>query len=135
MYLHDGRVVSNFIVQALKNEDITIFGNGEQTKSLCNVNDLIDGTIKMMDSGDSFTGPVNLGNPTECSIIELSKNILDLTNSKSKIINKPLPTDDPVRRKPDIKLAEEKLSWEPKINLKEGLIKTIDNFKKELNLK
>ena len=124
---NDGRVVSNFILQALKNEDITIYGDGSQTRSFCYVDDLVDGMIKMMES--SFIGPINLGNPSERKIIDFAKLIIKLTRSKSKIVYKPLPADDPTQRKPDIKLAKEKLDWEPKIDIKEGLIKTIEYFK------
>ena len=124
---NDGRVVSNFILQALKNEDITIYGDGSQTRSFCYVDDLVDGMIKMMES--SFIGPINLGNPSERKIIDFAKLIIELTRSKSKIVYKPLPADDPTQRKPDIKLAKEKLDWEPKIDIKEGLIKTIEYFK------
>ena len=132
MHPNDGRVVSNFIVQALKNEPITVFGDGTQTRSFCYINDLIDGIIKMMNSSDEFTGPVNLGNPQECTILELAETIIKLTNSKSKIVFKPLPEDDPKRRSPDISLAKEKLQWEPSIKLEVGLIKTIDYFRKVL---
>lgn len=132
MNLNDGRVVSNFIVQALKGEDITIYGDGTQTRSFCYVDDLIDGMIKMMNSKDDFTGPVNLGNPTEFKIIELAELILKLTNSKSKIIYKPLPEDDPMQRKPVIDLAKKELNWEPRIPLEEGLTTTIQYFKELL---
>lgn len=125
---NDGRVVSNFIIQALKNENITIYGNGLQTRSFCYIDDLVDGLIKMMDC-ENFTGPVNLGNPCERTILELAELIISLTNSKSKIINLPLPLDDPNRRRPDISLAKEKLNWEPKVNIIEGLKKTIQYFK------
>jgi UDP-glucuronate decarboxylase len=125
----DGRVVSNFIVQALKGEDITVYGDGTQTRSFQYIDDLIDGMLKMMRT-DDFTGPVNIGNPREFKIIELAELVLKMTGSKSKIIFKPLPKDDPVQRKPDITLAKEKLQWEPKIPLEEGLEKTIEYFKK-----
>lgn len=128
---NDGRVVSNFIIQALKNEDITIYGDGSQTRSFCYVDDLIDGIIKMMEHND-FTGPVNLGNDTETQIIEFAKIIIELTNSKSKIINMPLPSDDPTKRRPDLTLAKEKLNWEPTTSTKEGLIKTIQYFEQKL---
>jgi len=125
----DGRVVSNFIVQALQNKDITIFGNGEQTRSFQYVSDLVEGMIRMMNTGDDFTGPVNIGNPGEFSMIELAENILELTNSKSKLIHLPLPKDDPTQRQPDITLARKKLDgWEPKVPLKEGLKETIKYF-------
>jgi len=132
MNLNDGRVVSNFIVQALKGEDITIYGDGTQTRSFCYVDDLIDAMIKMMNSRNDFTGPVNLGNPTEFKIIELAEMILKLTNSKSKIVYKPLPEDDPMQRKPVIDLAKKELNWEPKIPLEEGLKATIQYFKELL---
>lgn len=125
---NDGRVVSNFIVQALKGEDITIFGDGTQTRSFQYVDDLVEAMVRMMATDDSFTGPVNTGNPGEFTMLELAEKILDLTGSKSKIIFKPLPSDDPKQRKPDITLAKEKLNWEPKIQLEEGLVKTIAYF-------
>ncbi len=132
MHPNDGRVVSNFIVQALKGEDITVYGDGSQTRSFCYVDDMIDGIIKMMNSDDSITGPINLGNPVEIRIIDLAEMIIKLTNSKSKIVFKPLPQDDPMQRKPVIDLAKEKLSWEPKTPLEEGLKKTIEYFDKLL---
>jgi UDP-glucuronate decarboxylase len=128
----DGRVISNFIVQALKNADITIYGDGNQTRSFQYIDDLINAALKMMDTPDSFTGPVNIGNPEEISIIDLAKKIIDMTSSRSKIIFLPLPVDDPFQRRPDITLAMEKLKWEPVIKLEEGLDKTIDYFKKSL---
>lgn len=128
MHPNDGRVVSNFIVQALKNEDITIYGTGNQTRSFCYVEDLIDGMYAMMNT-DEFHGPVNLGNPCEFTILELAKIIIELTGSVSQIVFRPLPGDDPTQRKPMIELAKEKLNWEPKIDLKEGLIKTIEYFR------
>ncbi len=124
----DGRAVSNFVVQALLNEPITIYGDGSQTRSFCFVSDLVDGIMKLADSG--LTGPVNLGNPDERSILELAELILKLTNSKSKLIFEPLPQDDPVRRQPDITLAKEKLGWEPKVPLEEGLQATIEYFQR-----
>ncbi|MBI3291136.1 SDR family oxidoreductase [Candidatus Falkowbacteria bacterium] len=124
----DGRVVSNFIVQALKGADITIYGDGSQTRSFCYVSDMVFGLYKMMESA-GWTGPVNLGNPGEFTIKELAKKIIDKTGSKSKIIHKSLPADDPKQRKPDINLAKEKLDWEPKVKLDEGLDKTIEYFK------
>lgn len=130
----DGRVVSNFIVQSLKNKDITIYGDGSQTRSFCYVDDLVEGIIKMMNSRDDFVGPVNLGNPTEYSILELAKKIIKLTNSKSKIIYKPLPEDDPKQRKPDITKAKKILKWKPNLELKEGLKKTIIWFKDKIDL-
>jgi UDP-glucuronate decarboxylase len=131
MLMNDGRVVSNFIVQALKNEDLTVYGNGEQTRSFCFVDDMIDGFVRMMNN-DSFIGPVNLGNPEEFKIIELAEIILELTDSKSRIVHRDIPSDDPLKRKPDISLAREKLSWEPKVPLTEGLKKTIEYFENEL---
>ena len=132
MHPNDGRVVSNFIVQALTNQDITVYGNGEQTRSFCYVDDLINGMIKMMSSAKGIYGPTNLGNPIEYKIIELAEMIIKLTNSKSKIINENLPTDDPVRRKPDISRANKDINWEPNINVTDGLKKTIDYFKKRI---
>jgi len=129
----DGRVVSNFIVQALNGEDITIYGEGNQTRSFCFVSDLIDGMTKMMNSQD-FPGPVNLGNPTEVTILELAETIIELTNSKSNIIFMPLPKDDPTQRKPVIDLAMEKLNWKPTIPLREGLTRTIKYFDEELQI-
>ena len=126
----DGRVVTNFIIQALKNEDITIYGDGSQTRSFCYVDDMVEGLIKMMATDDDFTGPVNLGNPGEFTILDFAKKVIKKTNSKSKIVNCPLPHDDPTQRKPDISLAKEKLSWEPKIMLDEGLDKTIEYYDK-----
>lgn len=130
MNKNDGRVVSNFIVQALQNKDITIYGDGSQTRSFCYVSDLINGMIKMMENEDGFIGPVNLGNPVETSILDFAKFIIELTGSKSKIVFLPLPSDDPTQRKPDISLAKEKLNWEPSVNVKDGLLKTIEYFKK-----
>lgn len=127
---NDGRVVSNFIVQALNGEDITIFGDGSQTRSFQYVDDLVEGMIRMMNSEKEFLGPVNLGNPNEFTMIELAEKILELTRSKSKIIHMPLPQDDPKQRQPDISLAQEKLKgWKPNIELEEGLVKTIEYFK------
>ena len=131
MSFNDGRVVSNFIVQALKGEDITIYGDGTQTRSFCFVEDLIQGFVKMIAKKDFF-GPCNLGNPTELNMKELATKIITLTNSKSKIVYRPLPQDDPKRRKPDITLAKEKLNWEPKISVDEGLKRTIEDFDKRL---
>lgn len=126
---NDGRVVSNFIVQALKGEDITIFGDGTQTRSFQYVDDLVEGTIRMMSSRDGFMGPVNIGNPGEFTMLELAEKVLKLTNSKSKLIHLPLPKDDPMQRKPDISLAQKELNgWEPKVHLEEGLVKTIAYF-------
>lgn len=134
MDMNDGRVVSNFIVQALKGEDITIYGDGSQTRSFCYVDDLISGLILMMNNKD-FIGPVNMGNPEEYSILDFAKFIIELTNSNSKIIYKELPSDDPVQRKPDISLAKEKLGWQPKIPVKDGLLKTIEYFDRKLGEK
>ena len=129
----DGRVVSNFIVQALKGEDITMFGDGLQTRSFCYVDDLIDGMIRLMNSRDGFTGPVNIGNPGEFTMVELAEKIIELTGSSSKIIYLPLPQDDPLQRQPDITLARKELEWEPHIALEEGLKKTIAYFKTIVN--
>jgi len=132
MHPNDGRVVSNFIVQALMSEPITIYGDGSQTRSFCYVDDLVHALVGLMNTSDDFTGPMNLGNPGEFTILELAEHIIELTNSKSKIVFKPLPQDDPVRRKPDISLAKEKLGWSPTIKLQDGLVKTIDYFDKLL---
>lgn len=132
MHPNDGRVVSNFIVQALTNQDITVYGNGDQTRSFCYIDDLISGIFKMMSSEEKFIGPVNLGNPVEFKIIDLAKTIIKLTNSKSNIVNKELPTDDPIRRKPNISLAKKVLDWEPNFNLEDGLKLTIDYFKSQI---
>ena len=125
----DGRVVSNFIVQALRNEDITIYGDGLQTRSFCYVDDLLDGMMSLMASDDSVTGPVNIGNPGEFTMLELAEKVIALTNSSSSLIYKPLPKDDPRQRKPDIRLAKSVLGWQPKIYLVDGLTKTIDYFR------
>ena len=125
----DGRVVSNFIVQALKGEDITIYGDGNQTRSFCYVDDLINGMVSMMNTKEGFTGPVNLGNPSEKTILELAELIVKLTKSKSKLINHELPENDPIRRKPDISIAKKELKWKPKVELEEGLKQTIRYFK------
>lgn len=132
MDVHDGRVVSNFITQALQNKPLTIYGDGKQTRSFCYVDDLIAGIIAMMHSPKKFLGPVNLGNPDEFTILQLAQLIIDLTNSKSTIIFKPLPPDDPAKRKPAIALAETKLSWKPTVKLEEGLEKTMNYFKTQL---
>lgn len=125
----DGRVVSNFIMQALQGQDITVFGDGTQTRSFQYVDDLVDGMIKVMDTEDDFTGPINIGNPGEFTMLELAENIVDLTGSKSKIVHLPLPSDDPMQRKPDITLAREKLKgWEPAVDLRTGLQRTIAYF-------
>ncbi len=132
MHPDDGRVVSNFIMQALQNKDITIYGDGSQTRSFCYVDDLVEGMIRMMNNKVGFIGPVNLGNPSERTILEFAELIIKLTNSNSKIINKPLPKDDPTRRRPDITLAGEKLGWTPKVNIEEGLLKTIKYFENKI---
>lgn len=129
MHPNDGRVVSNFIIQALRGADITIYGDGAQTRSFCYVDDLISGMIALMDSNDGFTGPVNIGNPHEFSMLELAQNVLELTKSKSKLVHLPLPQDDPKQRQPDISLAKKELNWSPKIELREGLEKTIGYFR------
>lgn len=129
MALNDGRVVSNFIVQALKGEEITVYGNGSQTRSFCYVDDLIDGLIRMMNTPDTFLGPVNIGNPNEFTVIDLAETVIRLTGSGSKIIFMPLPQDDPVQRKPDITCAQEMLGWQPKVMLEEGLERTIEYFR------
>ncbi len=132
MARNDGRVVSNFIVQALKGDNITIYGDGTQTRSFCYVDDLIEGMIRMMESPEGFTGPVNLGNPTEFTMLELAKKVIALTGSKSKIVYKPLPQDDPTQRKPVIDLAKKMLAWEPSVSLDEGLKKTIAYFESSI---
>ncbi len=129
MHPNDGRVVSNFIVQALKGQDITMYGNGSQSRSFCYVDDLLEGMTRLMNSREEFTGPVNIGNPNEFPMLELAEKVIRLTGSKSKIIFMPLPADDPTQRQPDITLAKKELGWEPKIMLDEGLVKTIDYFK------
>ena len=129
MHPNDGRVVSNFIVQALNNQDITVYGDGSQTRSFCYVDDLIEGMVRMMNGPDEFVGPVNLGNPTEFTILELAEKIIQLTGSKSGIVFRPLPQDDPLQRQPDISLAKEKLQWEPGMPLEQGLQSTIAFFK------
>ena len=133
MHPNDGRVVSNFIVQALRGEDITIFGDGRQTRSFCYVDDLIEGFIRMMDSPAGFTGPVNMGNPDECTMLDLAERILRLTESSSKLVFKPLPADDPRQRQPDISLARDELGWGPKVSLEDGLRETIGYFRKLLS--
>lgn len=133
MHPDDGRVVSNFIVQALQNRDITIYGDGSQTRSFCYVDDLVNGMVRMMNTEKGYTGPVNLGNPSEFSIMELAEMIINMTGSKSKIVFNPLPEDDPKQRKPDIKRAEEKLNWKPTVRLEDGLLTTIKYFEKVLN--
>jgi UDP-glucuronate decarboxylase len=129
MAVRDGRVVSNFIVQALTHQDITLYGDGSQTRSFCYVDDMIDGLVKMMGTPDDFFGPVNLGNPQEFTILELAGRLIRMTGSRSKIIHAPLPQDDPVQRRPDIRLARETLDWQPKVPLEEGLERTIAYFR------
>lgn len=128
MHPHDGRVVSNFIVQALKNEPLTVYGDGMQTRSFCYVDDLIEAIVRLMGTTDDFTGPINLGNPGEFTILELAEKVISLTGSRSRITFKPIPDDDPGQRRPDITLAKEQLNWTPKIDLNEGLIRTIGYF-------
>lgn len=132
MHPNDGRVVSNFVIQALKGEDITVYGDGSQTRSFCYIDDMIEGLIRLMNTSDEFTGPVNLGNPSEISILELSEKVLKITKSKSKIVFKPLPQDDPVQRCPDITLAKKILRWQPKVRLEEGLEQAVEYFKRVL---
>ena len=130
MHPNDGRVVSNFIMQALRGEDITIYGDGSQTRSFCYVDDLIDGMIRMMNTPDEFTGPVNIGNPDEFTILQLAEAVIRLTGSTSKIVYQPLPPDDPTQRQPNISVAKKELGWQPVIKLEEGLVKTIDYFRR-----
>lgn len=132
MHPQDGRVVSNFIVQALKGENLTIYGDGQQTRSFCYVDDLIDGMLRLMDSSADFTGPINIGNPVEFTMLELAEKVIKLVGGNSKLIFLPLPSDDPKQRQPDISLAKEKLVWEPKVNLEDGLKETISYFRKIL---
>jgi UDP-glucuronate decarboxylase len=132
MLADDGRVVSNFIVQALQGEPITVYGDGSQTRSFCYVDDLIDGMVRMMET-ENFIGPVNLGNPCEFTILDLAKKIIAMTGSRSQIVQKPLPSDDPTQRQPNIALAKQKLGWEPKVGVDQGFATTIEYFKKELN--
>ena len=133
MHPNDGRVVSNFIVQALKGEDLTIYGDGQQTRSFCYVDDMIEGFVRMMDSERGFAGPVNMGNPGEFTMLELAERVLRLTESKSKLTFQPLPTDDPRQRQPDITLAKERLGWEPTVALEDGLKETVAYFRRTLN--
>ncbi len=133
MAVNDGRVVSNFIIQALKNEPITVYGEGNQTRAFCYVSDLVDALIRFMNNDEKFIGPVNLGNPQEYTILNFAKLIIELTNSNSEIMFAPLPADDPVQREPNITLAKEKLNWEPKVGVKDGLLKTIEYFSKVIN--
>ena len=132
MHPNDGRVVSNFIVQALKGEPITIYGDGQQTRSFCYVDDLIEGFLRLMDTPDEFTGPMNLGNPSEFTILELAEQVIRLTGSRSTVVHAPLPSDDPLQRKPDISLARDVLQWQPTVQLEEGLERTIHYFRKLL---
>ncbi|MBW1924851.1 MAG: SDR family oxidoreductase [Deltaproteobacteria bacterium] len=132
MHPNDGRVVSNFIVQALKNDPITVYGDGSQTRSFCFVDDMIEGLMRFMQGPDDFVGPVNLGNPAEFTILELAEEVLKITGASSEIVFKPLPQDDPVQRQPDIGLAEAKLGWEPKVPLREGIEKTVQYFREFL---
>lgn len=129
MHPNDGRVVSNFIVQALRGDDITIYGDGQQTRSFCYVDDLIDGMVRMMNNVDGLVGPVNIGNPNECTMLELARAVIELTHSKSCLIHQPLPSDDPKQRQPDIATARERLGWVPKVELVRGLGRTIDYFR------
>jgi UDP-glucuronate decarboxylase len=131
MHPNDGRVVSNFIVQALHGEDITVYGDGSQTRSFCYVDDMIDGIVTMMNT-EGFIGPVNIGNPGEFTSLELAKAVIELVGSSSNIVHRPLPADDPKQRQPDVTLAREKLDWQPAVALKEGLRKTIEYFRSEL---
>lgn len=134
MHPNDGRVVSNFIMQALKNDDITIYGDGQQTRSFCYVDDLIDGMVRLMDSDAGFTGPVNIGNPVEFTMLELAETVLRLVGSKSKLVLRPLPQDDPRQRKPNIELAHKNLGWQPKVALEDGLKETITYFRGALEI-
>jgi UDP-glucuronate decarboxylase len=130
MHPNDGRVVSNFIVQALANEPITIYGQGKQTRSFCYVDDLVEGLMRLMARDDEFTGPVNIGNPHEFTILELARKVIELTSSTSELVFKPLPSDDPLQRKPDISLAKAELGWQPRVQLEQGLKNTIEYFRK-----
>ncbi|WP_425607907.1 UDP-glucuronic acid decarboxylase family protein [Pseudodesulfovibrio pelocollis] len=133
MAMDDGRVVSNFVVQALRGDDITVYGEGQQTRSFCYVDDLVEGIFRLMErTPDDFTGPVNLGNPVEFTILELAREVIDLTGSASRIVFKPLPSDDPMQRKPDIALAKKAMGWEPRTPLREGLVKTVEYFSRVL---
>ena len=132
MHVADGRVVSNFIVQALNGEPITLYGDGQQSRSFCYVDDLVDGLVRMMDSGDDVTGPINLGNPTEFTMAELASQVIAATGSKSSLAHAPLPEDDPRQRQPDIARAKAQLGWEPKVGLEDGLKRTVDYFRGKL---
>jgi UDP-glucuronate decarboxylase len=133
MHPNDGRVVSNFIVQALRNDPITVYGDGSQTRSFCYVEDMVEGFVRLMDTADDITGPVNLGNPGEFTIRELAEKVIAITGSKSRIVQKPLPSDDPRQRQPNIGLAQERLGWSPTVPLEQGLIKTIAYFEDQLH--
>jgi UDP-glucuronate decarboxylase len=133
MHVNDGRVVSNFVVQALRGDDITIYGDGSQTRSFCYVDDLIEGIVRLMDTPDEVTGPMNLGNPVEFTIRQLAELVIEIVGPKSRLAYKPLPSDDPKQRQPDITLAKETLNWEPKIALRDGLFKTIEYFDAQLS--
>ena len=133
MHPNDGRVVSNFIVQALSGGDVTIYGEGQQTRSFCYVDDLIDAMVLMMNSAPDFPGPVNIGNPGEYTMLELAETILRLTRSRSRLVHQPLPLDDPKQRQPDISLARDRLGWEPKVDLEDGLKETIGYFRRTLD--
>ena len=135
MHPNDGRVVSNFVVQAIRGEDITVYGDGSQTRSFCYVDDLVEAMMRAMDTSDDFTGPINIGNPNEFTILQLAKQVIELTNSKSKIVFRPLPSDDPKQRQPDISLAKDVLGWKPSIELAEGLKKTVEYFRSKSNIR
>jgi len=133
MHMNDKRDVSNFIVQALRGDDITLYGDGQQTRSFCFVSDLVDGLVRLMNSDDAVTGPINLGNPGEFTMRQLAETVLELTGSKSRLVNRPLPSDDPRQRQPDITRAKETLDWEPTIKLADGLKPTIEYFRNEIS--
>jgi UDP-glucuronate decarboxylase len=135
MHPNDGRVVSNFVVQAIRGEDITVYGDGSQTRSFCYVDDLVEAMMRAMDTSDEFTGPINIGNPNEFTILQLAKQVIELTNSKSKVVFRPLPSDDPKQRQPDISLAKDVLGWTPSIELAAGLKKTVDYFRSKSNIR
>ena len=132
MHPNDGRVVSNFVVQALQGTDITVYGDGSQTRSFCHISDLVEALVRLMAKPEEFTGPVNLGNPKEFTILQLAETVVRMTRSRSKIVFKPLPADDPAQRQPDITLARKALGWEPKVALEDGLRDTVDYFKQAL---
>ena len=133
MHVNDGRVVSNFVIQALRGEDITLYGDGTQSRSFCYVDDLIEGFVRLMNAPDEVTGPMNLGNPVEFTIKQLAEIVIEMVGTTSKLVYKPLPSDDPKQRQPDITLAKKTLAWDPKITLREGLVKTIAYFDKLLS--